>query len=877
MPRKENFMKKKAIIISVCSAAAILLLILAVILVIVLKKDYLEKLDYDHVAPVSYNGVGVVGEDGLFYLVKDGKKVSEGYVFLQSVNDYYDDIEAAGAKKDTDLVLFDYYIAHRADSATYYLLTSTGEEYTIIGDNYSIESITLPYIIFVNNTTSRKAAISLLKVNSDLSYKSGTDITLKPFSTVEPIKNEKKVLCTQLFATDEAAEKRYSLFCDDGTLIVSSEHLERVTFSDGEEKEAIYCLDLDENAIYSARGELLAKGSEPMKKISDLFGTMLRYDEKLGANVLEVFSVNGTFSLTDAEYELSAVQTYNGAIVLPVRNKGGFDVISVLDGKKNYCSEILMREDGIFLAKLGEGEFAYLTDRAELLAVADYSDLVLLPELSVGDSYVFSSEAYRSATGNANSYYFTRVGYTAAVMSFDTDASLSVLSANEGLELVEGSFLLSELAEGIEGKTEYRICTPFAVNPLSDSFDSVDTYLQAGIYWSRCVSYTRGNYDIIDPISNQKAGSVLCEGEEFAKLSFSFEGYELMVTDPYDEDSGVPVLILSIRRYEDNEGTTASVRYYALYRSVYASSEKFDEGTLRISEIGMNLLRSDPFNFFPLDNCLALNGIGASRVFRMNDSNVLTEVASMPYRVTDIIYDNADPSLLYYLVESEGGNKGLYDKDGNSILAPYYNEIYSLENGRFVVSLRGGVGVLEYRNLKLKQIIDYSYCSITALSDGGYLAIDGNENCVLYERDKVIVKESIQSTNVITAYSIADDGTLQMRKDILISVDGDLYVHKSSVSHKPKCLNFEKAELGYENIVNARARLVNYYVDGKLSRSDTVYPTEYYGSVYALQPSVNDQGWYFGEDSAEQTAPVTKEDILAYPEYIISLYPKISE
>lgn len=870
-------MKKKAIIVSICAAVALLLIVLATILLIALKKDYLEKLPYDHVAPVSYNGVSIVGEDGLFYLVKDGEKLSDGYVFLQSVNDYYDDIEAAGAKKDSDLVLFDYYLAHRADSATYYLVTSTGEEYTIMGDNYSIESITLPYIIFINNTTSRKAAISLLKVDSDLSYKSGTDIILKPFSTVEPIISNKKVLSTQLFVTDEASDKKYSLFCDDGTLIVSAEHMERMMFSDGYDKTLSYCLDLDENAVYSPRGELLAKGSEPLKRVSELFGTMLRYDEKLGANVLEVFSVNGKVSLTDAEYDLASAKFYKGAIILPVRNKGGFDVINAINGEKHYCLEAAMRDDGIIFAKSGEGEYTYFTDCAEVLVTSVYTDLVLLPTLSTGNSYVFSSESHRVATSNANSYYFTRVGYAAVTMSFDANASLAMLSANDGAELVEGSFLVSKLAQNSAIRMEHRICTPFAANPLSDAFDTVDTYLQADIYWSRCASYERGNYDIIDPISNQKAGSILCEGEDFARLSFAFEGYELMVTDNYDEESGIPVLILSIRRYEDNEGTTSNVHYYALYRSIYASSKSFDKGTLKISEIGMNFLRTNPFTFFPHDNCLVLNGIGASRVFRFNDSNILAEVASMPYRVTDVIYDKADPTLLYYLVESEGGNKGLYDKDGNSILAPYYNEIYSLENGRFVVSLRGGVGVLEYRNSKIRQIIDYSYCSITAFSDGGYLAIDGNEKCVLYEGDKIIVKDPIQSANNIIAYSIAEDGTLNVRFDLLVSVDGDLYVHKSSVSHKPKCSEFEKVEIGYENIENTRAKLINYYVDGKLSHTDTVYPTEFYGTVYAIQPSVDQQGWFFSKESAEQITPITKDDLLNYPEYIISLYPKAFE
>jgi hypothetical protein len=864
-------MKKKTVIILVC--VAVLLIAAAVTLTVLLKKDYIEKIKYDHIAGVSYNGVNIVGEEGLFYLEKDGEKISEGYVFLKCVNDYYEDIESAGAKSGSDLILFDYYIAHKSDSASYYLLTSTGEEYTIVGENYSLDEVKLPYITFVNNTTSRKAAISLLKIDSSLSRKSGSDLTLTPFLEILPQKYEDKILYTHLLVTDEKAEKSQSLFCDDGTFIVSSEHLETVTFTNGKKQKKTYFIDGGENAVYSLRGELVAKGSETMKKISEIFGTIQRYDEKLNANVLDIFSANGIFTLSDAEYDISAVQTYFGALTLPVRS-GGMAICRAIDGTVLKCKEISEQEGGILRGTLESGEYVYLNANADILIQTPYSDLALQNELSSENICVFKSESYNAQTNNSNSYYFTKAEAKASVMNFESGAVVSKHYANELTELVEGSFLLRSEKDG---KASFRICTPFAANPLSDTFDTVETYLQAGIYWSRCVSFERGGYDIIDPISNQKAGSIVCSESDFAKLSINYEGYDLMVSDVYDDKSGVPVLLLSVRRYEDNEGTTSSVRYYALYRSAYYSSENFNSGTLRIAEVGMNLLRSDPFTFFPKDNCLVLNGTGTSRVFRLNDSSVLAEAASIPYRIKNIIYDRADNTLLYYLVESEGGNKGLYDKDGNMILAPYYDGIYSLENGRFVVSLRGGVGVLEYRNSKVKQIIDYSYKEIEPLSDGGYIAVDGNGNCVLYEGDKIIKEDPIQSIDIITDYSTADDGTLEMRYSTLLSIKGKLYIHKSETVYKPKCESFEAPALIYEDIENERAKLVQYYANGKIESTEVIYPTEYYAASFALKPSPNDAGWFFSDDLLEQVTPVTKDDILAYPEYIISLYPKMVE
>ncbi len=864
-------MKKKNLIILICVAAAVVLT--AVILILILKKDYINKIKYDHIASVSYNGVSVVGDDGLFYLEKDEKKISEGYIFLKSVNDYYDDIEAAGAKSGSDLVLFDYYIAHKPDSSSYYLVTSTGEEYTVVGDNYSLDEVRLPYITFVNNTTSRKAAISLLKIDSALSRKSGNELTLTPFLTLSAEKYDDKILYTHLIATDEASRK--ILFCDDGTLVVNTEYLETAVFTDGKKQKKTYFIDAVQNAVYSSRGELLAKSNEPMKKVSEIFGTIVRYDEKQNCSVLDVFSANGVLTFSDSKYDISAVQTYFGAFSLPIRQDGmGVAIYRAIDGNEVKCAEIELQSNGIIRGKLDNGEYVYLSDNGDILIQTPYSDLVLNTELSGGKTYVFTSEAYNLATNNTNAYHFAKVGQKASVMNLGTGESISKLYANKQTEAVEGSFLLTVEKDG---KSNYRICTPFAANLWSDTFDNVETFLQAGIYWSRCVSFVRGGYDIIDPISNQKAGSIVCTESDFAKVSFDFEGYDLMVSNVYDDKSGVPILLLSVSRYEDNKGTTSSVRYYALYRSASSASENFSSGTLRVAEVGMNLLRSNPYTFFAQDNCLVLNGIGTSRVFRLNDSNILAEAASIPYSVKRIMYDNADRSLLYYLVESEGGNKGLYDKDGNMILAPYYDAIYSLENGLFVVSLRGGVGVLEYRKSKVKQIIDYSYVSIEALSDGGYIAVDGNRNCVLYEGNDIIRKDPLQSSSIITNYSLADDGTLEIRYDTLLSINGDLYIHRSETVYKPKCESFEAPNLNYRDIGNSRAKLIRYYVDGKIESTEVIYPTEYYVAAYTIKQSPNDAGWFFSEESAEQIIPVTKEDVLSSSNYMISVYTKTVE
>ena len=112
-------MKKKYIIIPTVCVAVLIAIIVCVALI--LNTGYLKKLPYDHVNSSVYNGIEVVGDDGLFYLVRDGKKLSKGYVSLQSVNDFYPDSDRDGlldaARTGKQVTLFDYYLAKSEDSS----------------------------------------------------------------------------------------------------------------------------------------------------------------------------------------------------------------------------------------------------------------------------------------------------------------------------------------------------------------------------------------------------------------------------------------------------------------------------------------------------------------------------------------------------------------------------------------------------------------------------------------------------------------------------------------------------------------------------------------------------------------------------------------
>jgi hypothetical protein len=216
-------MKKKAIII--ISAALAALVVLGIVLGVLLKDKYFEKTKFDSIDTLSYNGVDIVGYKGEFYLSVDGKLVSDGYEWIKSVNDYYTNLTRYYAEKESDFHLYDYYIAKEADNSDILIITSSGEKFTVVGANHSIYEVKLPYIVFINNTTMRKSAISLNSLESALSYKSSGDITTVAFDEIELVSLEddydRKVISYDLLvATNTVDEQMTYVFDANGEKII---------------------------------------------------------------------------------------------------------------------------------------------------------------------------------------------------------------------------------------------------------------------------------------------------------------------------------------------------------------------------------------------------------------------------------------------------------------------------------------------------------------------------------------------------------------------------------------------------------------------------------------------------------------------------------
>ena len=181
--------QKKMLIIIAAVAAAVVLATVGIILGVALSNNYLDsmkKYDYSSNDYNFYNGIEIVAEDGLFYLTKDGKKISEtGYSYLSSVNEAIDLDLAINRYDIDDYEIYDYYVARRPDAKNYFLVKGDGTEIAIEGDSLALDRINLPYVAFKDYSTGRLGAVSLKNLDSDMSSNAGSEIALDMFDALE--------------------------------------------------------------------------------------------------------------------------------------------------------------------------------------------------------------------------------------------------------------------------------------------------------------------------------------------------------------------------------------------------------------------------------------------------------------------------------------------------------------------------------------------------------------------------------------------------------------------------------------------------------------------------------------------------------------------
>lgn len=876
--------KSKKWIIIGSSVAALLILVIGIILFLVFRNTYLEKLSYDDVGDTMYEHTAIVAEDGLWYLEIGGERSEKGYTYLKSVNDFYTSTELSHLSSRQ---LFPYYLARTEGYGNYLLLDTSGREYRIEGDNFSLSEAALPYLIFVNNTNSRMAALSLLSLQSELSTRSDTEIAFsQTFPSLSAHKfDEDSENYDYLFAKSNNEEKPHSIFSSTGTRLLNGGEISTRILEKENGDPVYYFVDESTHALYTAKGEKLSEQADsPVIAQNRQWGYQLCKTSATAGTAEEqyllIFTADHSFTLSDTEYDLSTLRTMEGCLWLRRLHDDSYTVVT--PKTKNTVQYLTLREEDGFLAVTlpNTSDQIYLDTHGRELLRSPYDDMKR-HELSYGDCTLLSSARCNAESVKTVSFFFTSHDREAVRLDLPTHSSLSA-APNLWGEDEEGEplYLISET--DLDGTPLTRLYAPFAVSPRSEAYHTLDFYSHGGILWAIGTSYTRECYDILDPVNNRVSLAIEAKSGDLARLTFEFCDADALLADATNEDSSVPMLLLKLSRYDENQPKAVAARYFALYRTAPSDSNTFQNTTLQAKELGQNLLLSHPYRFFGAENCLAVYSLSGTRIFRLDESYSLTEYASVPYHVTDVLPDTSHP-LQYFLKVipfTDGSDLlmnsdtfGLTDLQGNLILSPYYEDIIAADGDCFVVTLRNAQGVVTYRKGKQKTLIDFRYTSITSLGEGAYAALRRDGLWELFEGNDRIGKGDLQSISSVRHARTDDDGYPIYSDVLLFNLDGTLYRHIPTEAYPPLCTHVTVSPSLSHELADRRAKLVSYYdAFGKLERTELLLPTV--SDQKEFTESHTDV-WYASALEKKQTEPVTAEEILGSSEFFFHLYPPI--
>ncbi len=761
-------MKKRYILLP---AAAVAVLTLAIVIAVVLiNGKYLKKLKYDHVEEISYNNVQIVGENGLFYLSSDGKKVTEGYASLKSVNDFYSDLSAQVEEK-TDVVFFDYYLARRPDSEGLYLVNSNGEEYLIDGDTYTIdkENTSLPYLVFSNNQNGMKSAISLYRLDSDVSYQSGKTLTLRPFKSVDAQTfRQNGVLCTYLVTLDNSEQQKYSYFGQDGIKITTGTDIEVIPLYDSKnETSNTYFYNRDEKYIISyAKATVATKVKELRRADASDWRYAICESGDNGAECIITISPDKLMTFAQDNYSIDSAWDFGDCLIIKSSGDGKQNVINTINGRSASYKSVL--PNGILLtAEADDASYVYINSQGLAVTKSQNADMIPISALSDNSCYVLTS-----VTAGNNYIYFARVG--ADTYTFDrTGISIDKLNC-DGIS----AYMLSKETlyeqDGIpQSKQQYAVLSPFSAIKISEYYDSLENISYGYTEWLWAHNDEKGSFDVIDPLTAKPVFGFKTAQGGAESYGIDIESTLSLPNAHLTSDFSTDITVVSVRvLYEDMQ--KSNTRYFALYRPNGKESST-SPLSLQSHELGYALNAALPCTV--MGNYIAAYTASGTDIYALDDANTLEYKGHIPYRAVNIIKDTVTDEE-YIKVSSDSGKFGLYTTSCEVLLAPYYNSVDAPQNGCFIVNMRGAYGVIRPTSSDIKRIIDFEYISIEPLGNDGYLAVEGDGTATVWFDKNSVLRTSVQNLEYIRNYTVNADGVLCCDETALFSAGGKLYTVK---------------------------------------------------------------------------------------------------
>ncbi|MGM9683377.1 MAG: hypothetical protein ACI3XQ_07245 [Eubacteriales bacterium] len=870
---------KKKILVGVIAAAALLITALLIVLTVNRIDRYLTAEKYDYIENTAYNGVRIVGKDGEFHLERDGEYISGAYASIRSVNDFYDTrIGNLIGESKKPVKLYDYYLARRSEEPEFYLIGAMGEEYRIVGGNYSIDSALMPVLIFRDNGTGKMALLSLERLDSGLSALANGEIILQNFNSDLSLEYEDigpSEICTYIKASyDNDGQTKTSIFDASGSLIMSGYEVRAFTVCDDTETERTFFYCVDSGTLVSLDGKINISGIQSPSDVDFQpdWGICRFNNEKDGKTAYILLGVEDSVLLSSDVYDFSDMVATESAIAVKNTEKGLYAVVSVFDSTRKYYDEVICIGNYMVARETADASVRdYLDSRGKLLVSHDGAALTLNTTLSGDGYYVFDNP---DAETGKKEYIVCAASKDAHSIIIDSTSVLTRLTVKGNYGIYDGA-LFMETSSDEDGRKSYRIHSPLESNAEGLRYDSIDVYETDGILFALAASYDRELYDFIDLPSNTVVSSFGCAKEDFALMSFEHIDSISLISDRTERNSSVPVMIVTLKKYTNSAGDTESVRYLAIFRNAPYGDKAFEYAQLSVYELGKNLCTDDPITFFENSSCFSINKDASSAIYALNHDGKLVQLFDIPYRVAGMISDVSDPDTHYLKVCSDSEYYGLYDMDGNEILAPYYTAIRFVDSSYIGVRTGTGYGVLSLKKGKISTVIDMKYSSVSPLGEGGFLLVDGNEHTYVFRGKKMICDDPVNGVSYITDYS-GDENGYSYTKTVVLNIGGVKYTHKYNSSESVYRTEFNSGNHTTIYTLNKRAKVVYYRKDGALVGTDVIFPDAYSSEQFRTSSdtvfdSATDGVWCYPSATNTYYTPVTKQDVIDNNDNIINL------
>ena len=844
---KSNGSKKKGLLIGAVIAAAVLAIV-GIVMAIVLSNRYLEKVkDFYPVDTMSFNGYEVVNDDGLYYLTKDGKKVSRnGYTMIKSLSaDYYEQIirsEGEGVLAFAeDTKIYDYFLARKEESSNYFIVNGEGEELMIAGESWEYEETILPFVIFEDSVTGEYGTLSLENMDSDISAVSGSELELRAFDDYDAeMLGEKNILAGVLLLEDEDAgvdSPRNYFVNANGTIMFKSAYdyeTEEIELDNGSYR--VFVLT-SEGVLYDISGNKL------QENVIDIFSTgdcvfVYRNPDKdnpeaINSGELVVYSQNASFSISNADYSILDRHYEGNLLWAKARNAEDYTMFNLSTGEKTTYQDVSVINgiDNILTCKTANG-FNYVdTETGKTVLMSQYGDMI-------GYSF-FPGVLYSPSqpmTDNAS--------YILHFVAAGKSAVNKTLYNNQSIELVfdygEGNSAYKiTTTDTTSNVVRYSIYAPFSSN-LNKNYDEIQIVnaFAEGAPVALATNYDENSFDFIDVANGQVVYSVVnASAEKMALTTVSYVETHALFAD-YDKGVEFAVFKTTVK---DTNKDGVSEKFYAFSRGEVMTEGEEAKSTapLKMTDLGDNVdsITASTKSLHSWQNASKYMAVKTSHastdIYEITSEYQLEKLATVPYGAVSFNkYGDALEQVYLKVRNSEDSSElALYTVGGEMILG-FHADIEVSSDGEYIIAKRNGVyGAYKYDAEKgrIKQVLDYNYSYIDFVGDGGFLVRETiGGDYYLYDGKSPAKPDPV--TNVIYCRMISWDeeaGKFVKSVNTYYNIAGKLYVHRG-----------EGEELIYTEIIgtvcNEAGKTVSYAptlikfhdTDGKLIETKLIYFTK---------------------------------------------------